>query len=1714
MKNRYDLSFYLTEKFTRFFISRGSVFLFIFLLQAPILIQAQRKPDPETEKQLKKDAANYFDKEDFANAYPIYSQLLSLYPRDPNYNYRFGACLLFTNSDKKKAVKYLEYAAKQTGVENLAYYYLGRALHLNYEFDKAVSFYGKFEQNASPGEGKKFPVSRFIEMCKNGQGLLATSQELDVLRKKELNFSDFIAAYNMHGNRGSLISEPEEFKTKLDKEKKLANLMYVTPDRSKAFFSSYGMNDMSGKDIYVINKKTDGTWGAPENLGNVINTSFDEDYPVYDVPRHTLYFSSKGHNTMGGYDIFASVYNDTTQTWSEPYNLDFPINSPDDDILLLPDTGGQTAFFASARSSPQGKIDVYKIAFHLHPPGSVVIAGTVFKTGGKIPGYAIITVKDSSTNKVVAIDTTSSGDGHYSFNLPKDGKYSFTVEDSTHKGQSQAVILAMEEAKVGITQNIQFDSTGTLKIRNYTSETVKDSNTQLALQYIQNESQMNVNVDTNSIQSLLLKSTSANTNTLVTSSATTNNQQNNGNGSSVTSSAGGSDTNSISSIKNINSNSGTASYDSAKTAQMEKNEQHLNSKAAIAIDYASDKMEEAQQLQEQANDVLNGNGASGTNSDSAAVWLKESKIATEKGMEAYQLAAEFKSEAVSEQLKINKITNANPSSTQANNQGANSNNETSTASTTPGDLIRQQAEQVKQDSTQLAQSNIETGQEITGLQQKSEEFIAQAAQTNDSQQKVALLQQADDLSKSKKQKQEEVKENTEQLQQLHDEYAWLNNKARQADSSYVASANNANPANSTSQAALQQEIDAYAVTNGIDSSYEGTIANNNQGNEIAQNSTGKNGTTNNGNHLHHKRNKNHLSQAGTIAATNNGGSNPDNTQGNNTLIGNNQNTSSGNINNTINGNSQSNNTTSGNQNSLTANNNTTPSSSLNANNNTAGNNNTINGNQNSLTANNTNTTTSSPDGNNNTAGNPQSNSATVSNTTNTSSTFNSTINHPDSTVSYYNTPDKALLDSLANVFSSTNTTSSNYSTYQKSSSVSTVQYTDTVSVTLYQKAQNYFGAANLLTDSIQEIRIEARAEKDKNKATLLHTKIDSINGLVFQLNLKGNEIIYQANTRQYSINTNQIKGISTHYSGLQTDKITAAKKMLKDADYSYKKSLSEKDSANTTTSLSAKQGYTESAKKDLATAILKQQNAVYLYFRADSVQIVSSPASPNSDTNLHFNYSDFLETQAIRSSPVHNNNNSTGTNTNSTTSSENTASSNTTNTKATNNNTSNTSSSQNISAGATNTVTTTNTVSSDPQQLTTTTKTAIILKDSHKSAYSVSNPIPLDPPIPTGLVFGVQVGAFRNSIPPTLFKGFKPIIGLKAPAGFVRYIAGLFTSFDTVKNAEGKIRSIGYPEAFIVAFYGGKRISLKEALAKLGISLPVAAENLQTNNTIRGTETTTENPGNINSSGGSQVPVFAGNSITPTKETLIDTKRKSIRAIKDTVPPAANSINEIKGLVLTVQVGSFSSHKGFTRLRKIKQLYYWNDANGTIKYNSGTYNSVADARAAKDIIVANTSVKDAFVTAYYDGKRITIAEAKNLLGNGKQTINTSIKNTVPSVNTNTVTPVANIYKEVDSSSFALASQAKVIFTIRIASFTGPLPVDTVNKLLTYASEGIEPYKEQEGATAYYAGKFPDYAEATVLQQKFSKGGFPRAIVVAYYHGKKISTQEALAITNK
>ncbi len=459
------------------------------------LVRAQT--DFNDEFDFKDKAKKMFEDGEFEQAYPLYSQLLSIYPKDPDYNYRFGVCTLFASDDKEKAIPFLQFAENKD-VEKEVMYYLAKAYHLNYRFDDAIAEYTKYKKAASTNKANKLQVDRQIEMCKNGKQLLHNLTDLVVIEKKEMSREEFFRAYDISQIGGKLLVKPDEkqFRTSVDKKKKEKSIIYLSGNNNQVFFSSYGEDATKGKDIYTTIRQKNGEWSKPVSLGAPINTEFDEDFPFLHPNGKDLFFCSKGHNSMGGYDIFKSTYNETAKTWSNPVNLDFPINTPDDDILFVTDSSEKQAYFSSSRASITGKTEVYHINTERKPIDAAVIAGNVIKNRDVEKLNLKITVKNLSDNTIIGMYNSIPTDGSYGMNLPNGGKFLFTVESPDFPIQSEVVVIPVQNEFKPIKQEISYDlKTDKLIVKNIFETGEGDANYLMALKFIKEKAKLNVNVN-------------------------------------------------------------------------------------------------------------------------------------------------------------------------------------------------------------------------------------------------------------------------------------------------------------------------------------------------------------------------------------------------------------------------------------------------------------------------------------------------------------------------------------------------------------------------------------------------------------------------------------------------------------------------------------------------------------------------------------------------------------------------------------------------------------------------------------------------------------------------------------------------------------------------------------------------------------------------------------------------------------------------------------------------------------------------------------------------------------------------------------------------------------------------------------------------------------------------------------------------------------------
>jgi tetratricopeptide (TPR) repeat protein len=135
-----------------------------------------------------------------------------------------------------------------------------------------------------------------------------------------------------------------------------------SPDGEMIFFSSNRPGGYGGKDLYSVKKLPNGKWAKPLNLGPTINTEYNEDAPFVHPSDNILFFSSEGHKNMGGYDVFKSTY-DEREKFTTPVNLNYPINTVDDDIFFVLNIDASRGYFSSQREGGFGSYDIYSVFF-------------------------------------------------------------------------------------------------------------------------------------------------------------------------------------------------------------------------------------------------------------------------------------------------------------------------------------------------------------------------------------------------------------------------------------------------------------------------------------------------------------------------------------------------------------------------------------------------------------------------------------------------------------------------------------------------------------------------------------------------------------------------------------------------------------------------------------------------------------------------------------------------------------------------------------------------------------------------------------------------------------------------------------------------------------------------------------------------------------------------------------------------------------------------------------------------------------------------------------------------------------------------------------------------------------------------------------------------------------------------------------------------------
>lgn len=392
----------------------------------------------ESEHQRAKAAEKLFLAKQYEKAAPMYAQLVSSNPKNYKYNYYYGICLTIIGKNKQEALPYLEAALQHPKTPEEIYYYIGRTLHYTYRFDEAMRAFTEFNTIIGAKNAPRWGTPQLMEMCNNAKQFLDTTKMSTIQERTESAGYDFYNKYVFDQPNGKLLSMPDEIIQASKSNQDERPTIFLSANNRVMYYSAKS-EETNSRDIYRVEKDLDGNWTAPIRIEKMVNTTQDELFPTCNSDGRILYFSSRGHSSTGGFDIFKCYYNTVSKTWTKPENMGSPYNSPDDDFCFVASTNEQKAYFTSQRETKPGVLTVYKVPYSNTEELPVAINGRFNCVGLPDMKQIHLMISRDGAENIVADLITDSLTGAYAVELPGPGTYTFKIEAPGFKAHTEEV---------------------------------------------------------------------------------------------------------------------------------------------------------------------------------------------------------------------------------------------------------------------------------------------------------------------------------------------------------------------------------------------------------------------------------------------------------------------------------------------------------------------------------------------------------------------------------------------------------------------------------------------------------------------------------------------------------------------------------------------------------------------------------------------------------------------------------------------------------------------------------------------------------------------------------------------------------------------------------------------------------------------------------------------------------------------------------------------------------------------------------------------------------------------------------------------------------------------------------------------------------------------------------------------------------------------------
>lgn len=492
----------------------------------------------------------------YALALQNFKEAYAIDSTNANINFKVGLCYMKSETEKSKALNYLEKAVANTSrnYNDLepteksapvnAYYYYGQALHFTYKFDEAIANFEKFKSFLkSKNEDLIKDVDRQIEISNNAKTLTIAPMNIilknlgDSINSSSPEYSPVLSAdektlmftsrrstgtgmdktddgqfyediYIAYKKSDSTWSTPVSVSSNINTISHEASvgltadaqtlLIYkdynggdiyfstlegsnwtspqamgsdinsakwetsacLSPDGNTLYYVSDRDGGLGGRDIWKCVKLPNGKWSMSMNLGAPVNTIYDEESPFIHPSGNVLFFSSKGHKTIGGFDIFFSSRNEETNKWEEPLNIGYPINTTDDDVFYVTSPDGKRGYYSSSsRPEGYGEKDIYMVSLpERKEVPLVLIKGFIIPAKGQsLPPFLEISATNNETGVVAGVYKPLMRDGSFTIIIPPGSNYTLSYTNDGQEFFSEVIDVPQSAAYQEINREVRLN---------------------------------------------------------------------------------------------------------------------------------------------------------------------------------------------------------------------------------------------------------------------------------------------------------------------------------------------------------------------------------------------------------------------------------------------------------------------------------------------------------------------------------------------------------------------------------------------------------------------------------------------------------------------------------------------------------------------------------------------------------------------------------------------------------------------------------------------------------------------------------------------------------------------------------------------------------------------------------------------------------------------------------------------------------------------------------------------------------------------------------------------------------------------------------------------------------------------------------------------------------------------------------------------------------